>query len=259
MSERDLLAPEHVLRLLEGEELMEAGRLAASDPAFAAEAAVWEERLAPLFDDISDEAPSVDAWERIVRRLDGTTDRTVVALRRKLARWRAGAVAAAIAAAVLLLLQLAPASRAPVPAPAQPTQPAPLLVASLAGAGAPEALTVAFSPETAELVVTSAPVEASGGRARQLWLIPPRAQPISLGLIEPDGVQRREVRAGIARNSGPVLRSLYPTSQPAARPPVSQLERCWPRARWHRSELVKPVSRCGVARVEQPIVSQSDE
>ena len=203
MTERDLFAAEYVLRLLEGEELMEARRLAASDPTFAAEVAAWEEILAPLFDDIPDGLPAADAWQRIIRLLDGATDRTVVILRGKLARWRVGAVAASAAAAVLLLLQLAPAPRAPVPSPAQPTRPAPLLVASLAGADGPEILTVAFRPDTSELVVTPARIVASEGRVCEIWLIPSGEPPISLGLLEPDGVQRREVPTSVARQFGP--------------------------------------------------------
>jgi anti-sigma-K factor RskA len=195
MSEDIPLAAEYVLRLLDGAELLDARRRVAEDPAFAAEVAWWEERLAPLFDEFAEEAPSPELWPRILRRLD-EPGAAVVVLKRKLARWRAAATAAAVAAAVLLGLQLRP--EAPAPAPLPQAQPAPLLVASLVGEDAPEALTVAFRPNERELVITPARVEAPSGRARQLWLIPDGGQPISLGLVASDGVQRRTLPAAIA-------------------------------------------------------------
>lgn len=195
MSDDLPLAAEYVLRLIEGEELMAARRQLATDPAFAAEVAWWEEQLAPLFDELPDDAPSPELWKRIVQRLGGARD-NVVTLRRQLVRWRAAAGAAAAAAAVLLGLQLRP--DAPVPAPVPQSQPAPLLIASLVGDAAPEALTVAYRPDSRELVITPARIEAPADRARQLWLIPEGGQPISLGLIAGKDVQRRIVPADVA-------------------------------------------------------------
>jgi anti-sigma-K factor RskA len=196
MSEEIPLAAEYVLRLLEGEELLDARRRAAEDPAFAAEVAWWEERLAPLFAEFAEEAPSPDLWPRILRRLD-EPGAAVVVLKKQVARWRAATAVAAVAAAVLLGLQLRPDAPAPVPLPPV-TTPAPLLVASLVGEEAPEALTVAFRAAGRELVITPARVEAPSGRARQLWLIPEGGQPISLGLIASEGVQRRVLPAAVA-------------------------------------------------------------
>jgi anti-sigma-K factor RskA len=196
MSDDPPLAAEYVLRLLEGEDLLAARRRAASDPAFAAEVAWWEDRLAPLFEEIADELPSAELWPRIVRRLDGTGGE-VVTLKRQLARWRSAAAVAAVAASILLVLQLQP--QAPPLAPLPPrVQPAPVLVASLVGDEAPEALTVTYRPEGRELVITPARVRAPAGRARQLWLIPEGGQPISLGLVAGEGMQRRIVTAAVA-------------------------------------------------------------
>lgn len=194
MSEHMPLAAEHALRLLEGEELLEARRRVASDPAFAAEVAWWEERLAPLFDEFADEAPSPELWSRITYRLDQPGD-NVLTLRRQVARWRSATAAAAVAAAVLLALQLRP--DAPLPVQVPQAQPSPLLVASLVGEEAPEALTVAYRPDSRELVITPARVVAPADRARQLWLIPEGGQPISLGLVASEGVQRRVLAADV--------------------------------------------------------------
>lgn len=189
------LAAEYVLRLLEGEDLLAARARVADDPVFAAEVAWWEDRLAPLFDEFADEQPSAELWSRILRRLEEPAD-NVIALKHKLARWRATAAAVAVAATILLALQLRP--QPPLPAPVPQAQPAPLLVASLAGDDAPEALTVAYRPATRELVIAPARIEAPNGRVRQLWLIPAGGQPISLGLVAKDGIQRRFVVVQIA-------------------------------------------------------------
>jgi anti-sigma-K factor RskA len=193
------LAAEHALRLLEGEELMDARRRVAADPAFAAEVAWWEEQFSSLFDEIGDEAPSAELWPRIVQRL-GQPAPEVLTLKRQIARWRAAALATGVAAAVLLGLQLTTRTpvTAPPPTPAPQAQPAPLLVASLAGEEAPEALTVTYRADSRELVVTPARIEAPSGRARQLWLIPAGGQPLSLGLVRQDGVQRQVIAPALA-------------------------------------------------------------
>ena len=218
MSEDIPLAAEYVLRLLEGADLLDARRRAADDPAFAAEVAWWEDRLAPLFDEFAEEAPSPELWARVLRRLD-EPGANVSVLKKQVARWRTAAVAAAVAAVVLLGLQLRP--EAPVPAPLPQARPAPLLVASLVGEDAPEALTVAFRPDDRELVITPARVEAPSGRARQLWLIPEGAQPISLGLIANEGIQRRTLAAAIANRfaSGATIAV---SDEPSGGSPTSQ-------------------------------------
>jgi anti-sigma-K factor RskA len=194
MSDDIPLAAEYALRLLEGEELLAARARVAADPAFAAEVAWWEERLAPLFDEIGGETPSPELWSRIARRLDEPGG-NVVTLKRQVAVWRSATAAAAVAAAVLLALQLRPDT--PLPLPVPQVQTSPLLVASLVGEEAPEALTVAYRPDTRELVITPARVVAPADRARQLWLIPEGGQPVSLGLIASEGVQRRVLAADV--------------------------------------------------------------
>lgn len=197
MTDYSSFAAEYVLRLLEGEELMKARRRLASDPDFAADVAWWQARLAPLFDEVGEEPVSPLVWQRIAEGLDGRPGGTVVDLRRKLIRWRAGALAAAAAAAVLLAIQLRP-EPASVPVRPDATRPAPLLVASLAGEDAPEALTVAYRPESRELVITPARIAAPAERARQLWLIPEGGQPLSLGIVAAEGVQRRVLAPALA-------------------------------------------------------------
>lgn len=200
MIERDTLAAEHSLRLLEGEALMEARRLAATDPAFAGEVERWDERFAPWFDEIAEEAPSERVWQQILRRLDEHGGTTVVGLKRKLAVWRTAAAAAAVAAGVLLTLQLAPTDRAPPPAvPTETARPAPLLIASLAAETSGEALTITVISDSRELVVSPTRLEPGANRTRELWVIPEGGNPVSLGVVGTDAVQRRTLPADLAR------------------------------------------------------------
>jgi anti-sigma-K factor RskA len=219
MSEPMTLAAEYALRLLEGEELLEARRLLASDPAFAAEVAWWEEQFSPLYDDIPEVTPSVGLWQRIAARLDEPAT-NLVAMKRQLTRWRAATAATAAAAAVLLGLQLRPQPPAPVPGPVQ-TQAAPVLVASLVGEEAPEALTVAYRPDSRLLVISPARVAAPADRARQLWLIAEGRPPVSLGLVASDGVQRRVVPPAIAALFGRGA-TIAVSDEPAGGSPTGQ-------------------------------------
>lgn len=200
MTEHELLAAEYALRLLEGEELLAARRLAHDDPAFAAEVAHWETWFAPLYEEIAEVAPSADAWQRLVARLDSGTGATVTALQRKVAIWRGAAVASAAAASVLLALQIFPsADRTPLPHPVPTAAPAErVLVAALGGDDLPAALAVTFRPTAGELSISASPLAVSEGRARELWLIPEGGTPVSLGLVSASDSQRRTVPDAIA-------------------------------------------------------------
>jgi anti-sigma-K factor RskA len=67
--ERDLLAAEYILRLLEGEELLRARGLAAGDAQFQAAVDAWERRLAPLAADVAEVSPPPELWARIERAI----------------------------------------------------------------------------------------------------------------------------------------------------------------------------------------------
>lgn len=197
MTERETLAAEHALRLLEGEELMNAHRLMAEDPSFGDEVRWWEEQIAPLSEELGERPVSADLWPRIVARLETYAGGKVIELRRRLRQWRVGAIAAAVAAAVLLGIQLRPQAPLPQPAPQRPVA-SPILLASLTATETADALTVAYRPESRELIVTPGRIAAPAERVRELWLIPAGAQPISLGTVDAAGVRRRTLDAPLA-------------------------------------------------------------
>ncbi|MEO7383439.1 MAG: hypothetical protein ABIU18_00750, partial [Novosphingobium sp.] len=106
MTERDILAAEYVLRLLDGEELLRARGLVSADAEFVALVANWEEKFAPLLDEIAAAEPSADLWTRITAACEGQSGGEVVQLRRAVRRWQWGAGLSAAAALVLAIVSM---------------------------------------------------------------------------------------------------------------------------------------------------------
>lgn len=202
MTERELLAAEHALRLLTGEALMEARRLEADDPAFRAEVEEWNARFAPLLDEIAPVEAGPELWQRIETALAGAKrSADVITLHRSVRRWQAMTAVAAAAAAVLAIVALPPLLTPPAAPPAAP-QPAPMLIASLGDPEEPGAVAVTFVPQQAELLVTASAIEREAGRDHQLWIIPAGAQPISLGLVPTGQSIKRRLPPALAGQFG---------------------------------------------------------
>ncbi|MDQ4087262.1 MAG: anti-sigma factor, partial [Pseudomonadota bacterium] len=180
--ERELLAAEHALGVLEGSELGEARRLALADPDFARAVAAWQERLAPLAEEVPDMEPEPHLWQRIERALDEgpAMAANVVPLRRKLNVWRGYAAAVTAVAAALAFVVYKGAGDPPV---VVQKERAPVMVAALSSQESAVSLSVAYDREEASLLVTPGPLRAPPGRAHQLWIIPSGGTPVSLGLV----------------------------------------------------------------------------
>ncbi|QIK79352.1 hypothetical protein G7077_11010 [Sphingomonas piscis] len=199
MSDDEILAAEYALGLLEGQELLDARNRATTDDAFARDVAAWQERFAPLLNDIAPVQPRADLWSLIERRISGASGGEVHQLARKVRFWKsvsaATTAAAAAAAAALLLLPTPPQPpQSPVTAPT----PAPVLVASLASEEGPTSLAVTYAGTQREIVITPGRVGREAGRDHELWLIPAGQAPVSLGLVQPSGVQRRRLDPALA-------------------------------------------------------------
>jgi len=118
--ERDLLAAEYALGLLDGDALRQARVLAATDPDFAAAAAAWQTRLAPLLDALPAVEPGPKMWERISRAIAQAPRgaANVVDLGKRLRLWRAYAAGVtALAASLALLIGYEATRNAPGPVP----------------------------------------------------------------------------------------------------------------------------------------------
>lgn len=112
--ERDLVAAEYALGLLDESEWAAADARYARDADFAGEVRRWRQRLSPLYREVVEEDVPPALWARVEA---GTRPRAA-SPRRGLAVWRAGAiVATALAATLAAVLLLRPAQVAPPAAP----------------------------------------------------------------------------------------------------------------------------------------------
>ena len=180
--ERDLLAAEYALGLLDGAELAEARALAAADPSFRAEAARWTGQLAPMLDDVAPVTPSAHLWTAIERRLGpvAANDNADV-WRRRLNLWRgATAAATALAASLALVVVTRPTPFAP---PVARAAPAPM-VAMLGDERRDMMLVASWDPASRRLMVVAASdLPPDPTHAHELWMIPADGKPRSLGTM----------------------------------------------------------------------------
>ncbi|WP_439538095.1 anti-sigma factor [Sphingomonas sp.] len=194
--ERELLAAELALGVLEGDALAAANRRLLTDTAFAEEVEAWRERLAGMALDVPDETPPDELWSRIERAIDGVAPAPVVDLvpRRQLRRWQFGTAAAGAVAAALAVMLVIPRSEPVAPAPTQvAAQPA--IVAQLRGEGEGPFVAVRYDPATAQLRLVAQDM-GDDPRVPELWIIPEDGIPRSLGVIRPAGDTQLVVAAG---------------------------------------------------------------
>lgn len=196
MSDRDAMAAELALGLLDGEERAAALRLQLSDTEFAASVEAWRDRFAGLSSGFASASPPAALWAAIEARLGSDAAPATVAempstLARQLGRWRAGAVASSAVAAILLAaIVLRPDPQLP-PAPSQPATPVerPVVIAQLAGEPGGALLAARYSAEPGEMTIRASGI-AAGDLAPELWVIPDDGVPRSLGLVAADGTSR---------------------------------------------------------------------
>jgi anti-sigma-K factor RskA len=200
----DIRSAEYVLGLLDAAERREFEAAIARGARVAERVEWWQQRLAPLAEDIGEVTPPARVWSRIGAQLGfvapASAHRVTPRVRWwddvRLWRWigiGASAAAASLAAVVVVSL------REP-----QPTVVAgDYLVANLARGGATARWTATVDVKRSRVVI----VPAGGGaltpdRSTELWLIPSGARPIVLGIIAADRpttiALRRDVLARMA-------------------------------------------------------------
>ncbi|MFU7528811.1 anti-sigma factor domain-containing protein [Qipengyuania sp. ASV99] len=210
-SERDdpMIAAELALGLLEGEELLAARGKAASDNAFAARKAWWDNWFAPWTDEIAGAQPGAHVWDEIAARIAAQQVQTaapaanVVALETRLRRWQwATGITSAAAALAIALLALPPATIAPGPGEDTPLlAAAEPLVAQMPIGDSGLRLDVTYIPESERMLVAAIGLSADGVHDHELWLVPPGGgAPQSLGVVAPGEVRSTILPAEITRN-----------------------------------------------------------
>lgn len=182
-ADRDLLAGEYALGVLNRAEAAEVEAVATRDPALRAAIDAWDNRLAPLAAIVGPETPPPELWSRIVASagLGAMAPPRPSMLRRtwhSAPFWRATTAAAlALAAAFAGVTFL----RAPTP----PER----LAAALAPPGVPAAVFLAeVQPDGRVLIRPLGPVTVQSGKDLELWALPAGAtRPVSLGVLPPVG------------------------------------------------------------------------
>ncbi|WP_144299768.1 anti-sigma factor [Elioraea rosea] len=178
--EREALAAEYVLGTLEAREATMVRAAMESDAAFRAVVLMWEARLAPLARAIPEAEPPAGLLARIEARLDDLPAPLPAPRGASLRVWKGWAVAStAIAAGLAAFLILRPA-----PEPAEPR-----FVAVLQQDQAAPAWVVEATREGGIMLAGAVnPRPRDEGRVLQLWgLYQGESQPVSLGLVPPDG------------------------------------------------------------------------
>jgi anti-sigma-K factor RskA len=167
--ELEVVAGEYVLGVLPEHEHTALERRLTRDAALAASVAAWDRRLLPLARWLPPVAPPPQVWWAIERSLSLPKARRS---RSGLAFWRAWAASASLAALGLAaFLYMGGPNREPG------------LVAVLVDAQAQPALVI--SKRGDQQLRLRPLAQPPPGQARELWLLPPRAAPVSLGLIDP--------------------------------------------------------------------------
>lgn len=200
--DRDTLAAEYALGLLEGDELAQAKELERDDPAFRKAVDRWTNRLAPMLDDVTPVAPPAGVLAGIERRIERATvpaNDNIVVLRRRLGRWRAFAGgASALAASLALVLML----RSPAEITRPATRPVAPLVAMMEGEQGAAQLVAMWRKDERKLMVFPARVPPSNpGQAHELWVIPADGKPRSVGVM-PERTMRVTVDEAMADQFG---------------------------------------------------------
>ena len=152
----------------------------------------WQERLTSLAEDVRPIEPPARVWTRIRRDLGFMSAEPGHAARKRLwdnlSVWRSLTMGASVAALALLGVTLM--TLQPPQAPQTPTTaavPSDYMVATIARRDGLAHWTVTIDMRRARMVVVpTAPVVLPVNRTTELWLIPPNAKPIALGVFTPD-------------------------------------------------------------------------
>ena len=196
-----LTAGELALGVLEGSDLAAARRLQLSDVMFAGAVEWWEARLGAMSEGAQSALPSDAVWQGIVARIDAIDaqrDMPAAAMapikRRGPAGWSiAAALVGVSAAAAALVLFLSTPATSPVAPPEIAAVAGDQLVAQLADAEANRSLASRIDPESGQLRLAIAGLEAEPGKTPELWVIPAGGAPISLGAIPQQGNFARDL------------------------------------------------------------------
>lgn len=203
IDEREALAAEYALGVLDAGPRADAEALMARDPAFAAAVARWKSQLSPLVETLPEIAPPTGLWDRIDAEVSPPVRRAAPAAAAKpgfwasLDLWRGVSFASMAAAAALAVAVLNPP-----PTPILPKA-APMGAPVLVSEGDKALIAASFDPnERKFMIMPSGAMTVAAGHSMELWIIIGDKAPRSLGVIEPGKaaahVLPKDVRADLA-------------------------------------------------------------
>ena len=188
----DVVAAEYVLGVLPVGERTEVARRVEEDRTFAMRVRAWEEHFSGMNDAFGEERPPSVVLDKIEDRLfalDPAQKKANAGLWTSLVFWRGLAVAAFAMVAILAGTLVMRDSRTGLPREE--------LVASLS-ADESDATFLAVKAADGEIRITRTGAEPPSGRAHELWVIVANRDPISLGLVTPEGTTNTILPADIA-------------------------------------------------------------
>lgn len=182
----DVLAGEYVLGVLDAEARRAFAARLARDPALAREVAAWQQRLAPLLDQIEPVVPPLGLWHRIRTHVGLSQAPSAAAplpVWERLNFWR-GVSVAGFAATAASLLALVATQRPPhghehmVPHPIT-------MVASMTQADGARVFMTAVDADACTLLLMPMPdAKVPAGKVPELWLLASNGPPHSLGVSD---------------------------------------------------------------------------
>lgn len=188
-SEDDLSAAEFALGTLDPGERAALAARRLREPELDAAIRAWEQRLSPLAEAAPPIEPPQDYLAAIQARIGASgspapgADAALIRLQTRLARWRAGAVAASAVAAMLAIGIFVRVSTEAV-APHE-------FVAVLQKSPDAPAFAISVNIDTREFTVRPVAAAAPAGKSYELWIIDARlGPPRSLGVIDSDKLTR---------------------------------------------------------------------
>jgi anti-sigma-K factor RskA len=202
--ERDVLAGEYVLGVLDAAGRERVRSLIASDPVFADEVQRWEAHFGPLIDQVAPVAVPEYIWARIGSALGLAPAPRQASVAESAPRrgfwdnvglWRSvgiGGFATAAVAVVALVSVLRTLPVAPTPPPVvvqQPARPAmPQMVSSLAGDDGQTRYVATMDARSGKMMIMPMNPTRQDGRDAELWIIPKGGAPVSMGVLDADHV-----------------------------------------------------------------------
>ena len=238
-AERDnpMLAAEHALGLLEGEELAQSRAKLENDPEYRWRKDWWNNWFAPWTDEVSGAEPSDVVWVRISEAVAASQRanaadtavgamQKVVSLEDRLKRWQwAAGITSAAAAIMLAVMVFAPGSEPGAIAPSgdgttlAASDP---LVAQVPIGDTGLRLDVTYIPQSEQLLVGAIGLTADGVHDHELWLVPDDGSALqSLGVVQPGEVLGKQLPADIIANMGDGA-ELVLTREPIGGKPVGE-------------------------------------